>query len=71
MLAWSDSPNTNISRAQNGRTGQKPWNTKNKEKPSENRHVDAKKSMAPAGLSEQFGASVMRCSMPPRITQLK
>src|SRR6202030_2603256 len=57
MLALRHSPNTNISRAQNGSTGQKPWNTKNKANPSENRHVEAKKSMAPAGLSEQFGAS--------------
>src|ERR1700733_6852703 len=71
MLALRASPNTSISSAQNGNTGQKPWNTKNKAKPSENRQVDTKKSRAPAGFSEQLGCSSMRCSIFLRITQPK
>ena len=38
-------------------------------KASENRHVAAKKSLAAPGVSEQLGASSMRCSMAARITQ--
>src|SRR5271163_982047 len=69
MLALRASPNASISSAQNGNTGQKPWNTKNKAKPIKNRQVETKKSSAPAGFSEQLGCSSMRCSMSTRITQ--
>jgi hypothetical protein len=30
---------------------------------NENRHVPTKKSFAPVGVSEQLGASSMRCSI--------
>jgi hypothetical protein len=65
---YSASPNPIISRAQNGKTGQNPLKTKTSAKANENRHVAAKKSLAPAGLSEQLGASSIRCSMARRIT---
>src|ERR1700678_2435135 len=63
MLAFRASPSASISSAQNGSTGQNPWNTNSRAKTSENRQVQAKNSFAPAGVSEQFGASSMRWSM--------
>src|ERR1700734_2908304 len=63
MLAFRASPSASISSAQNGSTGQNPRNTNSRAKTSENRQVQAKNSFAPAGVSEQFGASSMRCSM--------
>src|SRR5271155_578816 len=69
MLVFKASPRASISSAQKGSTGQNPWNTKNIAKTSENRHVQAKNSLAAEGVSEQFGASSMRCSMGERITQ--
>src|ERR1700743_3905754 len=67
MLAYRATPRPNISSAQNKSTGQKPCRTKNSANVSENRQVAAKKILAPETESEQFGASVMRCSMARRI----
>ena len=55
MLARKARPSASISSAQNGNTGQKPKKTKIKAKASENKQVQPKKSLAPAGFSEQFG----------------
>src|ERR1700679_2386150 len=69
MLACKAIPRASISKAQNTKTGQNPCRAKKRAKLKENRHVAAKKSLAPEGLSEQLGAKSMRCSMPRRITQ--
>jgi hypothetical protein len=62
MLARKAIPRPSISKAQNSKTGQNPFSTKNNAKLKENRQVAPKKSWAPERVSEQFGASVMRCS---------
>src|ERR1700674_4742989 len=56
-------PKASISSAQNGNTGQNPMTANIMLKANENRQVAPKKSLAPAAVSEQLGASSIRVSM--------
>ena len=58
MLACKATPRPSISTAQNNKTGQNPCSTKNKAKLKENRHVAAKKSLAPAQAERTIGRQI-------------
>ncbi len=56
-------PSPSISKAQHTITGQKPCHVNSKARLPEKAQTQAKNALAVAGVSEQFGASSIRCSM--------
>jgi hypothetical protein len=62
MTEYSANPSASISSAQQSSTGQNPCHVKNSAMLKENPQIEAKKTRADAGVSEQFGRRSMRCS---------